>query len=534
MRRRTASTIRVRAVAGATPSPPSNVVTGSRIKDITFEDGTASLVDGTSGASLNLGGGMTQELTTPLKGQYSARASNVSGTYLEQTLAPQGDLSASFYVSVRALPSADAQVAAILAGATTVARVVLRPIGTLCLEVAGAWSGGSLATACTTTALALAPATFRVGLHQRAGDGTRTAVVEAFLASGDAQFTTDATGRPLAFASTTIAVGAAGYWQTGATAIRIGPATTGKLDATFDDAKLDAAFMPRASRTPAPTDATPPTVALTAPADASTVNGVVGLAANASDDTAVTKVEFFAGATLVGTATASPYGVSWTTAIPNSAYVLTARAWDAAGNNTVSAPRTVTLSNPPPVTTISCGGAACAAWYRAAVAVSFTATDAGGPGLASTRYTTNGTDPTLTNGTVYTGGSVSVAQTATVAFRSWDAAGNTETVKTQAVRIDAAAPTVAIRPPRATRPSRGRSRSSPPRPTPADRACSPSRSTSTAPFRDGRGCPVHLVVEHEEGHPRLAHAHRRRDRRRRRSDDLHGRRRQGRPSPAQP
>ncbi len=87
------------------------------------------------------------------------------------------------------------------------------------------------------------------------------------------------------------------------------------------------------------------------------------------------------------------------------------------------------------MTTISCGGAPCATtWYRTAVAVSFTATDAGGPGLASTRYTTNGTDPTLTNGTVYAGGSVSVAQFATVAFRSWDAAGNTETVKTQALR----------------------------------------------------------------------------------------------------
>jgi hypothetical protein len=96
-----------------------------------------------------------------------------------------------------------------------------------------------------------------------------------------------------------------------------------------------------------------------------------------------------------------------------------------------------------PTTTIACNGAPCAeSWYTSAVTVSLSATDAGGSGVAETRYTTNGADPTRTS-TLYTG-PFSVAATTTVKFRSWDGAGNAEATKSQTIRVDATAPAVKI------------------------------------------------------------------------------------------
>lgn len=82
-----------------------------------------------------------------------------------------------------------------------------------------------------------------------------------------------------------------------------------------------------------PTDTTPPTVSLTAPTNGSTVTGTVTVAANATDDTGVTKVEFYDNSTLLNTSTTAPYTASWdTTKAPNGNHVLTAKAYDAAGN----------------------------------------------------------------------------------------------------------------------------------------------------------------------------------------------------------
>jgi major membrane immunogen (membrane-anchored lipoprotein) len=93
-------------------------------------------------------------------------------------------------------------------------------------------------------------------------------------------------------------------------------------------------------------DLTPPTVSLTAPASGATVSGTVTLSASASDNVGVTKVEFFDGSTLIGTDTAAPYSVSWTSRSgPNGPHPLTAKAYDAVGNSTTSAAITVTVNN---------------------------------------------------------------------------------------------------------------------------------------------------------------------------------------------
>jgi hypothetical protein len=62
--------------------------------------------------------------------------------------------------------------------------------------------------------------------------------------------------------------------------------------------------------------------------------------------------------------------------------------------------------------------------------------------VASTHYTTDGSDPSLSS-PLYSG-PFNVVATTTVKYRSWDVAGNVEVTRSQLIRIDAAAPTVTI------------------------------------------------------------------------------------------
>ena len=99
-----------------------------------------------------------------------------------------------------------------------------------------------------------------------------------------------------------------------------------------------------------------------------------------------------------------------------------------------------------PATTIACNGAPCASsTYNGTVMVSFAPTDTGS-GVASTHYTLDGTDPTLSSPT-YTG-PFPLTSSSTVKFRSWDYAGNVEATNTQSVQLvespDSTAPTTTI------------------------------------------------------------------------------------------
>ncbi len=107
--------------------------------------------------------------------------------------------------------------------------------------------------------------------------------------------------------------------------------------AVFDQIAITAA-LPNAA----------PAVAITAPAQGSTVQAPVTVSATASDsDGTVAKVEFYAGATLVGTASAAPYSATWNPTAGGTV-ALTAIATDNAGATTTSAPVTVTVTAPPP------------------------------------------------------------------------------------------------------------------------------------------------------------------------------------------
>jgi hypothetical protein len=96
-------------------------------------------------------------------------------------------------------------------------------------------------------------------------------------------------------------------------------------------------------------DAAVPSVSITSPASGTTFSTAttVNVAATASDDVGVTKVEFYRDGVLRSSDASEPY--TWApsiTAASNGTYNLTARAFDAAGNVTTSAPVTVTVDIP--------------------------------------------------------------------------------------------------------------------------------------------------------------------------------------------
>ena len=95
-------------------------------------------------------------------------------------------------------------------------------------------------------------------------------------------------------------------------------------------------------------DNTVPSTAITSPTSGAVVTFGVTIAANASDNLGVTKVEFYVDSTLIGNDTTSPYSIVWnSTIIQNGAHQLKSKAYDQAGNSTFSSVINVTVNNPP-------------------------------------------------------------------------------------------------------------------------------------------------------------------------------------------
>jgi hypothetical protein len=95
-------------------------------------------------------------------------------------------------------------------------------------------------------------------------------------------------------------------------------------------------------------DNTAPTVAITSPANGTSFSFLTfstTLQASASDNVGVTQVVFYDGASVIGSDTTAPYSVSWNLLNAyKGTHTLTARAHDAAGNVTTSAPISVKLN----------------------------------------------------------------------------------------------------------------------------------------------------------------------------------------------
>ena len=96
-----------------------------------------------------------------------------------------------------------------------------------------------------------------------------------------------------------------------------------------------------------PADNVLPSVSITAPINAASVSGVMTVAANASDNVGVSKVEFYLNGVLDKTLTVSPYSYTLDTRTKaNGTYQLNARAYDATNNVGQSENISFVISNP--------------------------------------------------------------------------------------------------------------------------------------------------------------------------------------------
>jgi autotransporter family porin len=102
-----------------------------------------------------------------------------------------------------------------------------------------------------------------------------------------------------------------------------------------------------------------------------------------------------------------------------------------------------------PAVGITCNGSPCTGYYNAAVSVGLTATDdIGGSGVAQIRYTTDGSSPTATTGSVYSAPFM-IGQTTAVKFLAVDNVGNVSPVGTESIIVDRTAPSVTLTSPSA-------------------------------------------------------------------------------------
>lgn len=93
-----------------------------------------------------------------------------------------------------------------------------------------------------------------------------------------------------------------------------------------------------------PPDTTAPTVSITAPTNGTTISGTTTVSASATDDVAVSKVEFYVDGTLKSTDTSSPYSFSLlSSSLTTGSHTLTAKAYDTSNNSTTSAAVGVTV-----------------------------------------------------------------------------------------------------------------------------------------------------------------------------------------------
>jgi beta-xylosidase len=130
----------------------------------------------------------------------------------------------------------------------------------------------------------------------------------------------------------------------------------------------------------APIDATPPQISFATLQDFMFVSGNASIAATASDNVGVTKVEFYADGALQSTLNTAPYTFSWNTiSTSNGHHTLLVKAYDAANNNT-TASVTAIVNNLP-----FSSASSPAVWYHLDESAG-TLMDASGNGYNATSY----------------------------------------------------------------------------------------------------------------------------------------------------
>lgn len=150
----------------------------------------------------------------------------------------------------------------------------------------------------------------------------------------------------------------------------------------------DGSSVTSAADTVSVLDVTPPTVSLTAPVSGADISGSVSVSATASDNVAVTSVQFqLDGSDLGAPITAAPYSYTWdSSTASDGSHTLTAIAYDAAGNSTTATMVSVTVDNSTPAVSIT--APAASASLSGSVAVSASASD--DLGITSVRFQLDG------------------------------------------------------------------------------------------------------------------------------------------------
>jgi len=171
------------------------------------------------------------------------------------------------------------------------------------------------------------------------------------------------------------------------------------------------------------TDTATPQAVMTSPATGSSQSGTVSITANAIDDVAISKVEFYANSTLISTDNNFPYSASWdTTTIPPGSYVVTAKAFDTSNNTFTSQAVTVTVIDitPPsaPTNIVMTGNT------DSSISFSWTASTDNNS-VSGYRIYRNGSLLTSQSGTTFTDTSLTPSTSYAYGVEAYDPASNT-------------------------------------------------------------------------------------------------------------
>jgi len=207
-------------------------------------------------------------------------------------------------------------------------------------------------------------------------------------------------------------------------------------------------------------DTSAPTVAISAPTSNATVSGIVTVAATATDNVAVSKVEFYDNDVAFAVVNTAPHRVSLdTTKLANGSHSFKSRAYDTTGNVGQSSAVAVTVNNQTQTQdvtapTVSITSPASNATVSGNLTISASATD--NVGIAKVEFYVNGAlHNTDTSAPFSYGGATTSANngTYTLYAKAYDAAGNVKQSSTvnftinNASAADTTAPTAAIQAP---------------------------------------------------------------------------------------
>jgi regulation of enolase protein 1 (concanavalin A-like superfamily) len=286
-----------------------------------------------------------------------------------------------------------------------------------------------------------------------------------------------------------------------AATVYVGIAATSHSTTAATDVSADTLTIAQAS----PSANQPPTVSITSPASGATFTApaTITIAANAADpENQLTRVEFYNGTALLGSAAAAPYSFTWSS-VPAGTYSLSAVAYDAGGASTRSTAVSVTVSaaNQPP--TVSLTSPANGAAFVAPASISIAANAADPENQLARVEFYNGSALLATDTTApyaFTWSSVP-AGSYTLTAVAYDAAGASTRSAAVSVSVGSAAnqpPTVSL-----TSPANGASFTAPASISIAANAADPENQLSRVEFlqrhraarhRHDGAVLVHLVV----------------------------------------